>query len=394
LFIAVGDAATAFHSPDGKTWTRANINGSTNLTTLAIGDFKDANNADHWVAIAGGAEKKESIFRSDNGTDWKVATANNSFPGVVALTQINNGQFYALANPADDMVTYSSSDGQAWLAQGSFIDKDGSLDVGEAGTQRAIAVTPDGLHAYTGSFNNSLLWYNVNRETGALTYQGQIPISHKSLDLVVTPDGKYLYSARGSSIYCYTINSDGSLIDERVTAVPNVSGLTNVTVHPNGKYLYSASNDRNKDYIVWHEIDPNDGSLTLGGSITRTSKGLNSFVIAPSGDRAYGIDYENRIRTYQVASNGALAPFFQENYFVADNQLNTKLTLSPDGKYLVAFNALNAYQFKVNPSSLTSDFSSSPFDKRPMNAAFAPSGGYLYFVQEDSSQIRWFSVVQ
>jgi 6-phosphogluconolactonase (cycloisomerase 2 family) len=162
------------------------------------------------------------------------------------------------------------------------IDEIGGLD----GVQ-SLVLTPDGAHLYAVSFyDDSLIFFQRDAESGKLT---QIEILRKdTLDsagrmisnmdgpnrLVLSPDGRYLYTANqfsnGVSIFARDASSGrvtfveslrNNDTDEASNSIRGLGTAYALTISADGRFLYGTG--RNDDAVVVFARDSGSGKLTL-----------------------------------------------------------------------------------------------------------------------------------
>ncbi|WP_246843706.1 beta-propeller fold lactonase family protein [Leptospira biflexa] len=251
-----------------------------------------------------------------------------------------------------------------------------------------ITTDPAGKFLYTGDFQSgNISLFSINQSTGELTANGNFPAGINPRNLLVTPDGKYLYlAAEGSqSIRAYSINGDGTLnflnsfpttighsqiqisrdgnyifylsptltelvsyrinyIDGGLTLVgtsPSFAndGSGNVSTHPNGNFLYVGSYPS----ITILSFDRNTGNMGLVDSVAH-SMGINGSAIHPNGLFYYTVNINHEsISCYRIDPNTGKISLFQTiNGFVGSSL--RFLIIDPTGRF--AYLADNNGQLK------------------------------------------------
>jgi len=99
--------------------------------------------------------------------------------------------------------------------------------------------------------------YDLDIETGAMTERKIVPINNPS-DLIVSKNGKYLYSIADEGVKSFAIGKDGDLTE--------INGMWNggmrgcyLDIDDEGKYLYIAGYHDGR--ISMMELNPEDGSI-------------------------------------------------------------------------------------------------------------------------------------
>ncbi|MDF1596850.1 MAG: sialidase family protein [Acidimicrobiia bacterium] len=120
-FLAVGEAI--WTSPDGGSWTRANVPGSYVSDAIATGTAILAVGAvgpdDEWAY-------REAAWYSTDGTNWKSAGVETapSFQGRFAAMAETGDGYFALGSGSRRLVWFST-DGFTWTFRGGYEENDG-----------------------------------------------------------------------------------------------------------------------------------------------------------------------------------------------------------------------------------------------------------------------------
>jgi len=139
-----------------------------------------------------------------------------------------------------------------------------SIKVPDGSGPRHIVFHPTGEYLYLiNELSDTIIVFSYN--DGEVSWLQEIPVvtNHAggSGDIVITPDGKYLYASvrlKEDGIVIYKINpSDGMLeqIDHQFTGIHP----RNLRITPNGKFLLASCKDDSR--IEIYKIDENDGLL-------------------------------------------------------------------------------------------------------------------------------------
>jgi 6-phosphogluconolactonase (cycloisomerase 2 family) len=195
-----------------------------------------------------------------------------------------------------------------------------------------LAVSPDGRFAYAGTFDSGIegiLAYSLGTG-GSLTALSGAPFgTGKYGDLAVSLDGRFLFGTTGSEVRRFAVNSDGTL--SPLGATP-LSGAAYVTISPDGRFLFVGAQGVPGTGVVSYSIEP-DGSLVQNGAPALTGEiALEHFAVAPDGRHIYMPDDNlDGIVTASVGDDGTLA-------VIGTTPIENpgSVSASPDGRFLYA----------------------------------------------------------
>jgi 6-phosphogluconolactonase (cycloisomerase 2 family) len=229
-----------------------------------------------------------------------------------------------------------------------------------------IVVHPNGKFFYVAdTVDGSIHQWNVNETTGVPTdiaakvvnesgafFQPNGTTDSDSRSLVVTPNGKYLYSANGdATVGAYSIGSNGALThiaDLTITGCASGDPDGAGAITSNNTFVWVTDTCANED--DWHvntlKIGSN-GSLTQTSSVTLTGVDgwLWSIQINPAADNLLYVGDEGgnaQIFGYKVAADGSLtqltlggsSPQFQDDLDGTGTSSDCRvIDHSPDGKF-------------------------------------------------------------
>jgi DNA-binding beta-propeller fold protein YncE len=220
-----------------------------------------------------------------------------------------------------------------------------------AGNQpNGVAVSRDGKNVYVGAQDGNI--YEFNRAVGgSLTPKSPGFVTAKQLNgsatpgyLVLTPDGKHLYSANydDSSIGVFDVHPNGTLTEKAASPVAGGYGYYEIAMSPNGKSVYGVSSTEGKvyQYSVFpdgtlHPKTP--ASLLVGAalnSIWLSSDGRNAYVA--NGGTYSGGKYINwDLRQLSIDTAGRLHPKTPPS--VATDDYAAAVIVAPDQSPRAAF---------------------------------------------------------
>src|SRR6185312_17218708 len=135
--------------------------------------------------------------------------------------------------------------------------------------------------------------FELNQSNGAMGAVNNIPDGIDTYQQVITPSGKFLYSARHSILSSgfqgpqelagFLVNADGSLTPLPQAPIPTPAQPQILTMSPNGNFLYvsgviysgpSGGPFTSTNDIRAYAIDQNTGSLSLTAEYTDSTQGI------------------------------------------------------------------------------------------------------------------------
>lgn len=253
--------------------------------------------------------------------------------------------------------------------------------------------------ANTGS--NSVSVFKINSSTGALTLVPGSPFATGNLiengtgiSVSATPDGKFLMAASfgSANVAVFSIGATGALSPIAGSPFPTQANPFSINISPNGKFLAVAEGDVEMFSIA------SDGSLTsLGLFPSGLARGVDMNCSASSLYAGEADAAETIVDSFDLASNGALAPVPGSPFIVPSSIDANGVTLSPDGKTLFVSNQLSN---TVTAFSAAADGTLSPLGSpvamngsviTPAGIATSQDGSFLY-VADTNPAISVFKI--
>lgn len=182
------------------------------------------------------------------------------------------------------------------------------------GFLNAIAVSPDGRHAYVGAGG---VFGRGTIHQLAITPKGKLkPLNPESVEMprstgtmAIAPGGHTLYaaSASGSAIYQYAVGKKGTLTREKPFTVPAGSDNYGLVVSPTGRNVYVADAYSNK--VSQYAVGAGGELTPLKPAMVAAGKGSRSVGLSPGGYYAFAANsFGNTISRYSIDSQGRLHP--------------------------------------------------------------------------------------
>jgi 6-phosphogluconolactonase (cycloisomerase 2 family) len=108
-----------------------------------------------------------------------------------------------------------------------------------------VVLTPDGRHLYSANYNDSSIGIFDVHANGTLTEKASSPVTggYGYYEIAMSPNGKSLYGASNTEgvVYQYSVFPDGSLHPKSPATVPAGGGLASIWLSANGRNAYVAN---------------------------------------------------------------------------------------------------------------------------------------------------------
>ncbi len=189
----------------------------------------------------------------------------------------------------------------------------------------AVAVTPDGKHAISGSGDDTLKVWDLESGEEIQTLTGHTsPVK----GVAVTPDGRHAVSgSRDNTLRVWDIASG----EEIRTLVGHTGSVGAVAVTPDGKHAISGSEDATLK--VW-DIESGEEIQTLKGHISS----VGAVAVTPDGKHAISGSWDTTLKVWDIESGKILVSFS------GDAPLRA-CAISPDSRTIVAGDASGRVHF-------------------------------------------------
>jgi WD40 repeat protein len=191
---------------------------------------------------------------------------------------------------------------------------------GHAGVVTAVAVTPDGKFAVSGSWDKTVKVWELATGEEKLTLRGH---SDWVTAVAVTPDGERVVSAsRDSKLKVWDLVTG----EERLTIVGHADRATAVAVTPDGNAAVSGSGD--KVLKVW-DLATGDERVTLAGH----SSWITAVAVTLDGRRVVSASGDRTLRVWDLASGD------QKLILTGHSQEVTAVAVTADGETAISASA-------------------------------------------------------
>jgi 6-phosphogluconolactonase len=274
--------------------------------------------------------------------------------------------------------------------------------------------TTTGDYLYVANGNNTYLAGFGVSTAGALSVLPSSPYNNgvAAQALAITPTNSFLYAATTAGIFCYAINSNGSItIQNNGSVVAADVVATAMQVDSTGNYLLAAGIGTSlaAQAIGVYQISPSTGLLTaLTGSPVAlyTGKGTSATVVTPTGmlitpnnSYVYVSLQSLGVQVLTFGTGGALspgnAPTFLPPLSTSTTPADYGLASDPNSKFLFVceFNT-GLRVLSIGTSGTLNEITGSPYatGTGPTGVVLDPTGSYVYVANKGSNNISAFTL--
>ncbi|MCW7491943.1 beta-propeller fold lactonase family protein [Leptospira sp. 2 VSF19] len=375
----------------------------------------------NWAGIRKGdslqLEAQYYIYGARTDSTFQWSSSNKSVATVDAnglVQSIGNGKVIITATSIDgrakadcDITVYtgyvytsldsSNSVGHLTMDEISgLLTFNSSVLVGTS-TPTGIGVEPFGKFLYTGDFGGaSISQFLINQLTGVLSQNTPItvPAGLSPRNLVITPDGKYLYLASEgtSAIRAYSINTDGTL--SFLTSYPTNIGHSQIQISRSGSFIFYMGNSITE--ITSYRINSNDGSLSQAAiSPSFPNDGSGHVSTHPNGNFIY-VGSSPSVTILRLDKNTGNMSFV-DSVFHGLSVNSTAIHPSGLFYYLLNINEGIISCYLVDPKTGKITYSSNVTGFVPGNLRFMiidPTGRFAYAADINAANLLQFSINQ
>jgi 6-phosphogluconolactonase (cycloisomerase 2 family) len=274
--------------------------------------------------------------------------------------------------------------------------------------------TSTGDYLYVANGNNTYLAGFGVSTAGALSVLPSSPYNNgvAAQALAITPTNSFLYAATTGGIFCYAINSNGSItVQNSGSAVAADVVATSLQVDSTGNYLLAAgiSTSLAAQAIGIYQINTSTGLLTaLGGSplALYTGNGTSATVVTPTGmlitpnnSYVYVSLQTLGVQVLTLGTGGALStgttPTFLPPLKTSTTPADYGLASDPNSKFrfVCEFNT-GLRVLSIGTNGTLNEISGSPYatGTGPTGVVLDPTGSYVYVANKGSNNISAFTL--
>ncbi len=250
----------------------------------------------------------------------------------------------------------------------------------------AVAVSPDGAHAYVaaGNFNflGNLVVFVRDSMSAALTFVESLPADGRLHDVTLSPDGAFVYAAGRDGVSIFGRDEiTGALT---LVAEESLGGSQAVTMSPGAAHLYIVHGDSQTGFVSVFSRNAITGGVTFienhfagdsPASVTVSADGSNVYTVSRFRVTVFSRD----------AGTGGLTSVQVQP--IGDG---TSAALSPDGAHVYVANDPGIILYSRAPvtGELTPvDQTSSGGPTGTGSLAVTSDGGHVYFARGDTVRI-------
>jgi 6-phosphogluconolactonase len=274
--------------------------------------------------------------------------------------------------------------------------------------------TTTGDYLYVGNnANTNIAGFSV-ATTGALSVTNGSPYNNgvAALSLAITPTNTFMYVATTNGIYCYLINSDGSItVQNGGSAVAQDMVASAMQVDSTGNYLLAAGIgiSLTAQAIGIYQINTSTGLLTAltgsplalytGNASTATVVQPTAMLITPNNSYVYVSLQQLGVQVLTLGTGGALStgsgPTFLPPRSTSSSPADYGLASDPNSKFLfVAEINTGLRVLSIGTNGTLNEISGSPYatGTGPTGVTLDPTGSYVYVANKGSNNISAFTL--
>jgi 6-phosphogluconolactonase len=274
--------------------------------------------------------------------------------------------------------------------------------------------TTTGDYLYVANGNNTFLAGFGVSTAGALSILTSSPYNNgvAAQSLAITPTNTFLYVATTSGIFCYLINSDGSItIQNSGSAVAADVVATSMQVDSTGSFLLAAGVGTSiaAQAIGIYQINTSTGLLTAltgsplalytGNGTTGTVVTPTGMLITPNNSYVYVSLQSLGVQVLTLGTGGALStgttPTFLPPLSTSTTPADYGLASDPSSKFLFVCELNTGLRvLSIGTNGTLNEISGSPYatGTGPTGVVLDPTGSYVYVANKGSNNISAFTL--
>ncbi len=259
---------------------------------------------------------------------------------------------------------------------------------------RAVVITPDGRFAYTANASgNTVSSFRIDG-TSLTSISGSNPATTNPYALTVDPNGQFLrvtnYSV--STLTSFRISTEGVLTS--LGSVPVGQYPHTVVTHPNGRFVYTANevgSSSSGPSLSMFSVNPSTGELTsLGQPLSSPVMAPRNIAIAPNGGYAYVVGALGQVGRVAIdTTTGALTS--AGAMFISSATHSESVAIHPDGGflYVTAENSTGGFiqMYSIGANGALTAASRTPAGGGSNYAAMDSAGDFLYVTNQSDGTV-------
>ncbi len=274
--------------------------------------------------------------------------------------------------------------------------------------------TTTGDYLYVANGNNTFLAGFGVSTAGALSVLPNSPYNNgvAAQALAITPTNTFLYAATTSGIFCYLINSNGSItVQNSGSAVAADVVATSMQVDSTGSFLLAAgiSTSIAAQAIGIYQINTSTGLLTAlsgsplalytGNASTATVVTPTAMLITPNNSYVYVSLQSLGVQVLTLGAGGALSTGTTATFLpplkTSTTPADYGLASDPNSKFLFVCELNTGLRvLSIGTNGTLNEISGSPYatGTGPTGAVLDPTGSYVYVANKGSNNISAFTL--
>lgn len=300
----------------------------------------------------------------------------------------NSRQVYVTNILSNDVSTFDTVAGGGLALRAELTDADGA--------PRTIVVTPDGRYAYTangrnpvtGEVFNSISAYRIDGSGGLVRLGDPVTANVDPDALAVAPNGRTLYVVnRGTStLLIFRIGTDGRLSQLGDPIPTGAESARGVAMTPNGRFLFVSHGNplaENQDFLTEFSVH-GDGTLSPPSDPVPIGSAGGAMGITPDGRYLYvPCSASGQVFGFRIESDGSLSQVPGPVTKAPDDPIAASVT--PDGKHvyvtdggLVASTSRKVSAYRIRYDGSLEHIDDFTAGFTPVASTPTPDGRYLY----------------
>lgn len=397
--VAFGNtyAVTILTQPTGQTCSVTSGSGTVAANVSNVG-VSCTNNSYTVGGTVLGLKAATSVVLQNNGGGNLTVSADGTFTFAAPVLFGNTYNVTVLTQPTGQICSVGSGSGT--MAAGNVA----GVTVNCKGSVPSYAYV-----ANNGAGENSIAQFTFG---GGGSLAAMTPATVTTLGLpsgttptwvVVSPSGKYLYSANnGGSVSQFTIGATGALTPMAPATLATGVNTFSITVDPTGRYAYAVNMGSNT--VSQFSINATTGALTpMTPATVATGASPSCITVDPSGRYAYVANWaggaSSSVSQYIIGATGALVPMTPAT--VAAGVGPYTVTVDPSGQHAYVANMSMGVSGTVSQFNIGANGALVPMTPatvvtglgtNPLNVAIDPLNRYAYVALSVAGSVAQYTI--